>query len=87
MKKINWNIKNQIFGLGGVSLLVLVVVVAYFYNFAKGEFQSNSEKLIKVTSRQFAGEIDRSFAECTGTFEGWTADDVFGISIEFSTTT
>ncbi len=86
MKLIKWNIRNQILGLGGISLLVLIGVVAYFYSFARGEFQSSSEKLIRVTGQQFADKIDRSFARSVGTFDSWTDDDVFGLAIEFSTT-
>jgi methyl-accepting chemotaxis protein len=60
--------------------------VAYFYSFARNEFKSSSQKLISVTSRQFADKIDGSFARSVETFNDWTTNDVFGLAIEFNTT-
>ncbi len=83
---LKWNIRNQILAAGGVSLLVIVGVIANFYNFSKNEFRSSSRELIQMTSAQSANEINRSFAAMSRVFGEWTKDDVFGMAIEFNTT-
>ncbi len=82
-----WNIKNQILSTGVVSLLVLVGVVIYFYNFSKTEFEASSRDLIGVTVNQYAAQIDSEIADWAGNFTEWAGEDVFGLAIEFQTTT
>ncbi len=81
-----WNIRNQILSTGVVSLLVLVGVVVYFFNFTRGAFMQSSENLLEVTLDQYASEIDREFAGRQRSFSDWTRDDVFGLALEFHTT-
>ena len=84
---ITWNIRNQILGAGITSLLVIVGVIVYFYSFTKGEFTNSSENLIALTNQQYADELSRVFANQQSTFADWSREDVFGLAIEFNTTT
>ncbi len=81
-----WNIRNQILSTGVVSLLVLVGVVVYFFNFTRGAFIQSSQNLIEVTLDQYASEVDREFEGRSRSFADWTRDDVFGLALEFQTT-
>jgi len=83
---IKWSIRNQILGTGIISLVVVVAVIGYFYSFSKSEFEENSQNLIRVTNSQFADEVSREFAQRQQYFADWTRDDVFGIALEFNTT-
>ncbi|MBD3332522.1 HAMP domain-containing protein [candidate division GN15 bacterium] len=84
---ITWNIKNQILGAGVTSLLVIVGVIAYFYSFTKGEFTRSSENLIAITNQQHAEALGRVFSDQQAVFGEWSKEDVFGLAIEFNTTT
>ncbi|HOP06530.1 MAG TPA: methyl-accepting chemotaxis protein [candidate division Zixibacteria bacterium] len=84
---IKWNIRNQILGTGLISLLVIVAVITYFYNFSKSAFQQNSQNLIQVSNGQFADELDRILTNRSEVFTFWTRDDMFGIALEFNSTT
>lgn len=83
---ITWNIRNQIMSAGLIGLIVIVAVIGYFYGFAKQEFGQHSRDLMALNNSQYAEEIKRSFSRQVGTFEDWTAEDVFGLAIEFNTT-
>ncbi|MDD3731340.1 MAG: methyl-accepting chemotaxis protein [candidate division Zixibacteria bacterium] len=84
---LKWNIRNQILCSGFISLIMLVGLIVYFYNFTKSEFTKNNENLIELTGKQFADEINREFENNAKLFDTWVKDDVFGIAIEFNTTT
>ena len=81
-----WNIRNQILSTGLVSLLVLAGVVGYFYSFSKTEFEANSRDLLGVIAGQGADELDRQFQDRSGSFNEWTREDMFGLALEFQTT-
>lgn len=81
-----WNIRNQILCAGGVSLVAIVGVIAYFYTFSRGEFLRNSREVIRLTNEQYAERIGTVLSDQTSLFNSWTKDDVFGIAIEFNTT-
>ncbi|MBN1213067.1 MAG: HAMP domain-containing protein [candidate division Zixibacteria bacterium] len=81
-----WNIRNQILCSGFISLAMLVGLIIYFYSFTKSEFTKNNENLIQLTGKQFADEINREFENNAKVFDAWVKDDVFGLAIEFNTT-
>jgi len=81
-----WNIRNQIMGSGVVSLLVMLGVIAYFYGLSKSELQANSENLIRMTNAKYAEQLETLMADQANSFSEWTADDLFGIALEFGTT-
>lgn len=83
---LRWNIRNQILSAGGIGLLVILGVVVYFYTFSRGQFLDNSRELVRLTSRNYANEIEISLNNYNKTFDDWTKDDIFGLSIEFQTT-
>ncbi len=83
---ITWNIRNQIMSAGLIGLLVIVAVIGYFYGFAKQEFRQHSRDLMALSNTQHADEINRTLSQQAATFEDWTAEDVFGLAIEFNTT-
>jgi len=83
---LKWNIRNQILGLGGVSLIVLIGVIVYFYNFSRSELIKSSQEALRLTNIQYADALDRTFAGQSKTFKDWVREDVFGLAIEFSTT-
>mgnify|MGYP006278677755 CR=1 FL=1 len=83
---ITWNIRNQIMSAGLIGLLVIVAVIGYFYGFAKQEFRQHSRDLMALSNTQHADEINRTLAQQAATFESWTVEDVFGLAIEFNTT-
>ncbi|MFZ5980111.1 MAG: methyl-accepting chemotaxis protein [Candidatus Zixiibacteriota bacterium] len=83
---LKWNIRNQILFSGFISLLMLVFLIVYFYNFTKNEFTESNKNLIRLTGKQFADELNREFDNNIKLFNSWVKDDVFGLAIEFNTT-
>ena len=47
---IRWNIRNKILSSGIVGLLVIVGVIAYFYDVTKDRFEANSERLLGLVT-------------------------------------
>ena len=83
---LTWNIKNQILFTGLISLVVFVGAIAYFYSFANGEFRNNTENVISMANSQYAQNLQRMFQAQTDRFDSWTREDVYGMALEFNTT-
>ena len=83
---ITWNIRNQIMLSGVIGLVALVGAIGYFYNFVEEEFESHSANIISLSNSQYANQLNQEFLRQANTFTEWTAEDVFGLSLEFSTT-
>ncbi|MBD3256964.1 HAMP domain-containing protein, partial [candidate division GN15 bacterium] len=81
-----WNIRNQILATGLLSLVVFIAAVGYFYSFSRDQFSENSNSLVAVTGQRYADRVSRTLANQSATFSDWTADDVYGIALEFNTT-
>ena len=81
-----WKIKHQILSAGLVSLLVVLGIIYSFYTFTSGALTENSTQLIDLTTRQYGEGVARTLDDHSKAFVDWSRDDIFGLSIEFSTT-
>lgn len=86
-KYFAWKIKHQILSAGLVSLVVVLGIIFYFYSYTGSSLEDSSLHMIELVSAQTAEAVDRSLEERSRTFADWTRDDIFGLSIEFNTTT
>jgi methyl-accepting chemotaxis protein len=82
-----WKIRQQILSAGLVSLVVVLGIIYYFYSYTASSLQDSSLHMIELVSNQAAEAVNRSLEERSRTFVDWTRDDIFGLSIEFNTTT
>ena len=85
-KKFAWKIKHQILSAGLVSLVVVLGIIYYFYSYTGSSMEESTLHMIKLVSTQTADAVNRSLEERSRTFADWTRDDIFGLSIEFNTT-
>ncbi len=87
MLRLNaWKIKHQIMSAGVVSLIVVLGIIYYFYSFTDSSLTESSSRLIGLTTSQYADKVERTIETHSRTFADWARDDIFGLSIEFSTT-
>lgn len=88
MLKVNaWKIKHQIMSGGVVSLIVVLGIIYYFYSFTDNTLTESSSRLIGLTTSQYGERVERTLETYSRTFADWAREDIFGLSIEFSTTT
>jgi len=70
-----------------LSLLPMLAIAGITYNSARNTALENSEQSMKLISQYGAKEINGFIKAQEGVFLDWTAEDVFGMAIEFETTT
>lgn len=81
-----WNIRNQILATGLLSLLVFVAAIGYFYDFSRSQFREHTDSLIIATGQQYADRVSRVLSSQANAFNRWVGDDIYGIALEFNTT-
>ncbi|MCK5125301.1 MAG: HAMP domain-containing protein [candidate division Zixibacteria bacterium] len=81
-----WNIRNQILSTGILAFLVVVAVIYSFYNFSTAQFIESTDSIIELSGKQYTSELSDLFQSQSGEFKNWIKDDVYGLAIEFETT-
>ncbi|MDM8552236.1 methyl-accepting chemotaxis protein [Desulfobacterales bacterium HSG2] len=70
-----------------LSLLPMLAIVGLNYRFAHNSTLSDSERTMRLINRHTAKEINAFVEVQKGIFGNWTKEDIFGLAIEFETTT
>ncbi|MDX9856558.1 MAG: hypothetical protein RBT76_02080 [candidate division Zixibacteria bacterium] len=71
---------------GVVSLIVVLGIIYYFHSFTDGSLTESSSRLIGLTTSRYADKVERTIEVHSRTFADWARNDIFGLSIESSTT-
>ena len=74
-----------IFGLL-LTLLPMLAIMVISYTSARNSTLENSERIMKLITRNGTKEINRFIKAQEAVFFDWTKEDVFGMAIEFQTT-
>ena len=69
-----------------LALLPIVAIVAIMYFSAKETAFQNGERIMKLIVRNGAQKINQLLLVQRNVFQDWTAEDTFGMAIEFATT-
>lgn len=69
-----------------LSLLPMLAIAGITYNSARDTALENSEQSMKLISQHGAKEINGFIKAQKEVFLNWTAEDIFGMAIEFQTT-
>jgi X-X-X-Leu-X-X-Gly heptad repeat protein len=69
-----------------LTLLPMLVIMVFSYTSARNSTLNNSERIMKLITRNGTNEINRFIKAQEALFFDWTKEDVFGMAIEFKTT-
>ena len=83
---LKWNIRNQILSTGILGFLVVVIAIFNFYGFSKDQFLDSTKNLMSLSGKQYASFVADILNKQAADFKGWIQDDVYGLAIEFETT-
>lgn len=85
-KLMSAGIKAKLLTAMLLALLPMVTIVGITYFSARNTSFKNSERIMKLIVRNGAKEMNQYLMVQQNTFKDWTAEDTFGMAIEFNTT-
>ncbi|MFH2035225.1 MAG: methyl-accepting chemotaxis protein [Candidatus Zixiibacteriota bacterium] len=84
----NWKNKSLRFKLISgtlISLLPVMVIVYFTYNYNKNASLENSGNFMVMMNEYESSELNAYLEDQMAIFNEWVADDIFGLAIEFNT--